>query len=69
MSFYVYFNILYFTGSVIGPVANCSEPLDGCHCTDDKSVDEYISYFEEYQKSRYNDDKPCLYLKDWHCQR
>lgn len=67
--FLVYDFCIFLSGSATGPIANCNQEEYASHPKSEMTLAEFIDYLEDYKQSEYPQDKPCLYLKDWHFVR
>lgn len=59
----------YFTGSAVGPVANCKKEKYSAQPKEDKTFADFVDYWQSYIESDYPESMDNLYLKDWHFTR
>ncbi|XP_071943049.1 2-oxoglutarate and iron-dependent oxygenase JMJD4-like [Antedon mediterranea] len=53
-------------GDTTVPVSNCGKEQYGSQPKADMLMRDFIKYWQEYIEEDYNENKRCLYLKDWH---
>lgn len=53
-------------GSCKTAVYNCREKFFNSQSCENSLFSDYVKYWQDYIASNYNEQKPLLYLKDWH---